>query len=161
MNWEAVAAVAELIGAIGVIGSLVYLGKQIKASSDTVDQNTKALISNRDISSNEFALAVNGPQIENAELAALTLKGHTQPHELSGVERYRYNLVLSTIFESHQTFFIQQGSGSVSPELWGYYSKVFDGLCQFPGVSEWWKHNRSRFDPSFAEYIDAKIRAEA
>ncbi len=57
MNWEAVAAVAELIGAIGVIASLVYLAKQIQANAENVNQNTRALISNRDISSMEFALS--------------------------------------------------------------------------------------------------------
>lgn len=31
VDWEAVGAIAELLAAIGVIGSLVYLAKQIKA----------------------------------------------------------------------------------------------------------------------------------
>lgn len=30
MNWEAIATIAELVGAIGVIASLVYLAVQIR-----------------------------------------------------------------------------------------------------------------------------------
>ena len=30
MNWDAIGAIAELLGAIGVIASLVYLGRQIR-----------------------------------------------------------------------------------------------------------------------------------
>jgi hypothetical protein len=157
MNWEAVGAVAELVGAIGVIASLVYLAKQIQASSENVSQNTQALISNRDISSMEFALANYGPQIENAELAALMLKGHSNPEDLSELERYRFNFVMAASFESHQTMFLQHGRSSVSPELWDYYSRQFDGFCRSPGVVHWWKHSRSRFDPAFAQYIDKKI----
>ena len=42
MNWEAIGAIAELIAAIGVIASLIYLAKQINANS-----NTRALLSDR------------------------------------------------------------------------------------------------------------------
>ena len=36
INWDAIAAVAEILAAIGVIGSLVYLAKQIRTNSDNV-----------------------------------------------------------------------------------------------------------------------------
>ncbi len=35
MNWDAIGAIAELLGAIGVIASLVYLARQMS-------QNTRA-----------------------------------------------------------------------------------------------------------------------
>jgi len=34
MNWEALGAVAELLGAIGVIATLVYLSAQIRHNND-------------------------------------------------------------------------------------------------------------------------------
>lgn len=157
MNWEAIGAVAELLGATGVIASLVYLGRQIQASSENVSQNTKALISNRDVSSMEFALSNYMPQVENAELAALMLKGHSRPDELTDVEQYRFGFMMAAAFESHQTMFLQHGANSVSPDLWSYYSRQFDGFCRTPGVARWWKASRGRFDAVFAEYIDQKI----
>ncbi len=36
MNWDAIGAIAELLGAIGVIGSLVYLATQIRQNTTTV-----------------------------------------------------------------------------------------------------------------------------
>jgi len=33
MNWDAVGAIAELLGAIGVIGSLIYVASQVRAST--------------------------------------------------------------------------------------------------------------------------------
>ena len=32
MNWDAIAAIAELLAALGVIGSLVYLAGQVRGS---------------------------------------------------------------------------------------------------------------------------------
>jgi hypothetical protein len=43
MNWEALGAIAELLGAIGVIGSLVYLGMQIRHSALQTELNTKTM----------------------------------------------------------------------------------------------------------------------
>ena len=33
MNWDSVGAIAELLGAIGVIGSLIYVASQVRAST--------------------------------------------------------------------------------------------------------------------------------
>ncbi len=43
MNWDAIGAIAELLGAIGVIASLVYLATQIRQSREQMSQNTQAL----------------------------------------------------------------------------------------------------------------------
>jgi hypothetical protein len=41
MNWDAIGAIAELLGAIGVIASLVYLATQIRQSREQMSQNTR------------------------------------------------------------------------------------------------------------------------
>ena len=43
MNWDAIGAIAELLGAVGVIASLVYLAGQIRHSREQMSQNTQAL----------------------------------------------------------------------------------------------------------------------
>lgn len=43
MNWDAIAAIAELTAAVGVIASLVYLATQIRHSRQQMVQNTKAV----------------------------------------------------------------------------------------------------------------------
>ncbi len=42
MNWDAIGAIAELLGAVGVIGSLVYLATQIRQSREQTAENTRA-----------------------------------------------------------------------------------------------------------------------
>ena len=157
MNWEAVGAVAELIGAFGVIVSLVYLAKQIKANSDNISQNTEALLSASDIGSNQLVLELYGPQASNGELAELTLKGHADFAALGAVEQYRYSMTLLSMFETHQTFFVQTRKGSARQETWDYYEKAFGRLCTFPGVVHWWRQSKESFNPDFVEYIDAKM----
>jgi hypothetical protein len=40
MNWDALGAIAETFGAIAVVASLVYLGRQVKHGSREVRANT-------------------------------------------------------------------------------------------------------------------------
>ena len=40
MNWEAASAIGEIVGAIGVMASLVYLAVQIRTNSEDVRDNT-------------------------------------------------------------------------------------------------------------------------
>ncbi len=42
MNWDAIGAIAELLGAVGVIASLIYLARQIGESREQMSQNTRA-----------------------------------------------------------------------------------------------------------------------
>ena len=43
MNWEAIGAVGELVAALGVIISLIYLGVQIRHSAQQTQINTKSI----------------------------------------------------------------------------------------------------------------------
>jgi hypothetical protein len=49
MNWEAIGAAAELLGAIGVIATLAYLAVQIRHSSDQLKKNTQSNVSTHDL----------------------------------------------------------------------------------------------------------------
>ena len=43
MNWEALGAISETLGALGVIVTLIYLAIQVKHSKHSVDANTASL----------------------------------------------------------------------------------------------------------------------
>jgi len=94
VNWEAIGAIAELVGATGVIIFLVYLAKQINANSDNVSQNTKVLLSNTDVASNQITNELYGWQINSSEVAELTLKGNASFQSLDSIEKYQYAMVL-------------------------------------------------------------------
>ena len=161
MNWDAIGATAEIIGAIGVILSLIYLAIQIRANSDNISQNTKAILANTEISSNDQILEIYKPQIESAEVAALARKGHAGIDELDDTERHRYSMLVRGIFETHQTYFVQQKRGTTGPEIWEFHSRSFDNFCTFPGIITWWEKHKATFDPEYAKYINAKIPCDS
>ena len=160
MNWEAVGAIAELVAALGVIVSLIYLAKQIGTNSENIAQNTKVLLSNTDMNSNQTILELYGSQTGNRELAELTLRGHLSPNALNAIEQYQYGFVLLSLFESHQTFYVQFQHGNARPEIWHYYEQRFSDVCALPGAIQWWRKNNTPFIPEFVNYVNAKIPAD-
>ena len=79
MNWEAIGAIGEVVGAFGVIATLGYLAFQIR-------QNTKQLtlneLASRVAVANASATALRVERrsaYESAELAELWLRGMSDP----------------------------------------------------------------------------------
>jgi hypothetical protein len=118
MNWEAIGAVAELAGALGVIVSLIYLAKQISMTNENVAQNTTALFNQGEHASIDGILKMNLPQVENKDVAELMLAAYSNYSALDEVDRYRFSTMLLTQFESHQTFFLQNYRDSAGPETY-------------------------------------------
>jgi hypothetical protein len=157
MNWEAIGAVAELAGALGVIVSLIYLAKQISMTNENVAQNTTALFNQGEHASIDGILKMNLPQVENKDVAELMLAAYSNYSALDEVDRYRFSTMLLTQFESHQTFFLQNYRDSAGPETWSYYSRVMDDYLKIPSVAGWWEQSRKNFDPGFVAYINEKL----
>lgn len=157
MNWDAIGAVAELAGALGVIVSLVYLAKQISVTNENVAQNTTTLFNQGEHASIDGILKMSLPVVENKDVAKLMFAAYSNFSALDEVDRYRFSTMLRMQFESHQTFFLQNYRDSAGPETWSYYSRVMDDYLKIPGVASWWERSRKNFDPGFVAYINEKL----
>ncbi|MBV1930234.1 MAG: hypothetical protein KUG71_00845 [Porticoccaceae bacterium] len=77
MNWDAIGAISEAVGALGVIITLIYLATQIRQNSRTMDQHTSAVATAAEIA----AADQNGRQYailaQDSELADIIYRGNT------------------------------------------------------------------------------------
>jgi hypothetical protein len=106
MNWDAIGAVAELLGAIAVFCTLAYLALQIKQSNkQSLDNATEALISN----SNNLRFSL----IENAEVADLFLKAEAG-ETLTASEYLRYRLLIGVSISIAWGLFERIENGTVN-----------------------------------------------
>ena len=90
MNWDALGAIAELLGAIAVFLTLVYLAHQIR-------QNTKAVRSTAVDASINTVMGVRSLIAQDAELADILLRGNADPDSLNPTEQVRHMVLLSNI----------------------------------------------------------------
>ena len=92
MNWEAIGAVAEAAGALGVLVSIVYLALQVK-------QNTEESRIARAQSLNTANADANALVANNPELSVIVRSGMIDFEALSKSDKFRF----STIFFSFMT----------------------------------------------------------
>lgn len=81
MNWEAVGAIGEVIGAIGVIVTLAYLAIQIRQNSAVVRSATRQAISTTQAEIG-YRLAEN-PELRSAALLYTNLESTVPETELA------------------------------------------------------------------------------
>jgi hypothetical protein len=84
LNWDAIGAIAEGIGAVGVIASLLYLAVQVRA-------NTRASAVDSKFRSAEMQNDFVDSLIETPELNDLWLRGLTKLDSLSESDYYRFS----------------------------------------------------------------------
>jgi hypothetical protein len=146
VNWEAVGAIAEFVGAIGVIASLFYLASQIRRNSASVEAATASSVSE---SSQQRLLAVaQSPEL--AEAIRKTLAGE----ELIGNEATLVEFYSRAMVRSIENTFIQYQRGLIGSDLWTGHESLLQTYLRAPEFSGWWATDRDSYDQRFRAIVD-------
>ena len=151
MNWDAVGAVGEVVGAVAVVTTLVYLSIQIR-------QNTKSeRASALDASITNFS-AIRQSTYGNPEVSALYLKGSESPATLNEEEAFRYRLLMHNIFLSFWHIFTQCRYADLHGEVWEVQKPSIMRVVCRPGGKWFWENHKVEFEASFREEIENIIK---
>ena len=157
MNWEAVGAIAELLGALGVIISLAYLATQIRQNTRQMGEHSRELrIAAIDAIASSFS-RFRDPLIRDPELAALWLRGLEDYHGLDDVERVRIGRLFQELFFAHQNVFARFQEGATSEASWLDQRASIANNLRSPGIRQWWAGSRSIYADEFEEVIEALL----
>jgi hypothetical protein len=147
MNWDAIGAVGESLGAVAVFVTLVYLSIQIR-------QNTKSeRASALDASITAFS-AIRESTYVNPELSALYMKGSKSPATLSEEEAFRYRLFMHNILLSFWHMFTQSRYGDLPVDIWEAQKPMIARVVSSPGGKWFWKRYKVEFEVTFREEIE-------
>ena len=153
MNWEAIGAIAEGVGAAGVIASLLYLAVQVRSS-------TRASAVEAKLRTAEMLHVFIDRLIRDPELNDIYLRGLGDIESLSKSDYYRFtNLALNSFWLFSANHF-QYRTGALSENDWFEPRAIMLYWLRRPGCRVWWKKlGRSSFGPEFREYVDSEIAA--
>jgi len=150
MNWEAIGAVGEVIGAIGVIATLGYLSVQIRHNTramraQSVAEVTKSLKS-------EIDLLAQGHDI-------LSVIIKTQAGEpLDPRELMILDLFMTQAIVSRQNEFLQHQQGLLDDEVLISMQHALVLLLSPPTARNWWVQEGSRMvSAKFARYVEGLL----
>lgn len=130
MSWDAVGAIAEMLAAIGVIISFIYLAAQIRHNTAQLSQNAESLKI-----AGVHALHAAGLQ-SRAQIASepdIYLKGLRDPSSLSPEQRLVFNLLIDNIIMDARLMYYQHREYAADPGLWALQAAQLLRLSRQPG----------------------------
>ena len=111
MNWEAAGAVGEIVGAVAVVATLVYLAKQMGLNTTAIHQTaTQSIVMGR---AEALRFIASDPEIN-----ALWWKGADNPDSLSEEEWQRFFMVVSSAVRPLELGYLNFEAGQMSEQLW-------------------------------------------
>lgn len=155
MNWDAIGAVAEALGALGVIASLIYVARQMAASTRASEVESK-------LASTQSYTEFLGKLVDSPELSELFIRGRKDLGALSPEEYIRFSNLALMSFASFSAGYFQLSRGMLSQEDWFENEAVIQFWLRGNGVRQWWKAvGRSFYSGAFAAYIESEAEKSA
>jgi len=151
MSWDAIGALAELLSAVGVIVSLLYLASQIRLSNRMAAVQAK-LDATRML--NDYVDSL----IRSPELNDLWRRGVANGDALSRDDYVRFSNMALKAFWYFSASHFQYRLGTLADDSWHEILAVMNFWTSGTGTRYWWHRNgRSMFGPEFVAFVDQQF----
>ncbi len=155
MSWDAVGAIAETLGALGVIASLIYLATQLRSNAVASAVEAK-------LATTRFLTDFNRDLINDPELYDLWDRGGGDLDSLERSEFVRFSNLNLNAFWFFSAGHFQKRVGKLENNDFYEMESIMKFWISRPGVGSWWsKYGRDRYNPEFVAYVDNLIREDA
>ncbi len=150
MNWEAVGAIGETLGAAGVIVTLGYLAFQIR-------QNTKANRAST-LQMNADYWLTYCTTLADDRFSALYAKGALGRDELDDGQFGQFFLLCRATFMGCENQHYQYRAGMLDEDAYrGYEATIREQITAFPGIRAMWQLVKHTYGSEFVTFLDVQI----
>jgi len=146
MNWDAISAIAQLVGSIAVVLSVLYLGVQVRQSTRVakVAAQDAAAAAVRDVT-NTF--------MESGEMARIWRAGLQNLSSLSPEDQARFFHATHQFLKALETIHFHHANGLMDEQLWLGWQELLRHYIAAPGISHYWSHRKEMFSERFRNHI--------
>jgi hypothetical protein len=151
LNWEMISAVGQMLGAIGVIISLIYFAAQIR------NQNKESQRAAMNVLIWHWS-DLNRTLVENSDLAALWLRALESFDELDGASKLRVGAHLGRFLRVSDSLYLGVLDGTLDKRLWRGYERTLADVAGYPGFQTWWATRKHWHTDEFCALINRHIQ---
>ena len=145
MNWEAIGAIGEILGAIAVVATLGYLAIQIRHSTAQARASmTKDLF----LATRTATLSI----AESPELGQImaSIRG-------TAVEQQRQDMFYQSFFRLYEVVVTMYNEGFVDKGIYDSYVATIRMFCGTDPFEAYWERNRDTFQTEFREFVQGQL----
>jgi hypothetical protein len=150
VNWEALGAVAELLGAAAVVLTLLYLARQMAAQRRALETTIRDSAFRQLQDFNNAAMC--DPTLGNLFQQGMASSDWSA---LSEDDRGRLVHAFFGFFKCYENMFLHRLEGTISEEAWMHNRSVLLLYASGEGGRNYWQKRRFIFDPRFIAMLEA------
>jgi hypothetical protein len=140
MNWEILAAVAQL-------AAVVYLAIQIR---EQTKERRQAAANALTVQWGDLVKALH----DSAEFSAIYLRGVQSFSGLDAVSKLRFSAFNNRFFKNFEAMYFSHRDGTLSPSLWGEIDRTMNDLIAYPGMRQWWETRKHWHSEEFGRVVE-------
>ena len=147
---QTLANIGEIIGAVTVVLSLIYLAVQIRQSTQAqrTENYSRAL---------DRLAAMQSSLSQDDEFSLMFSKGAFDASKLTPPERIRFTWSLYEAFGAFEFMFHASKTDAIPDEVWKRWSAAVAWWLTFPGVQAWWNARPIPFTDSFTSFVESSL----
>ena len=150
MNWEMLSAIGQLVAAMGVIISLMYLAVQIR------EQNKERRRAGINI------LTCSGATWSKRDRKAASLRrffcvGMRSFQDLDAPDKLSFSAFFTRYTRNCEGMFIYYRDGALEKALWDEVERTMTDYFAYAGVREWWATRKHWLTDEFRAVVEAII----
>ena len=151
MNWEALGAIGEIVGAAGVIGSLLYLAGQVRSNSrQDRHASAQAVLDKLNGLIGQLAFAPGAGDVWTRGLSGLSALNDDE-------ELVRFSSMLMQAFWAYEEVFHYRKAGVIEDWAWLHARAPIDQMMRTPGFQQWWKLRSDWFGEEFQAFLEERM----
>lgn len=152
MSWETAGVFAEVVAAIAVIVSLLYLAIQLK-------QNTELARAELEVQLGITWADMHDNMIQNPSLARTYDLAAKDWDALSEEDVRAYLWFVAKSFHILQGMFRQHQRGLLTDDVWAPYEAFITGVLQIEAVWGWWQSEGSLTSNEFKDHVEKLLQS--
>lgn len=145
MNWDAIGAIAESLGVIGVIVTVVYVAVQIRHNSQAVQGATEQALMTQEMAL--YALV--------AEHANIYRRGSERVDQLDADEYLVYEHLVAAQMSQLYSAYVQFQRGLIPQSVWDAYAADWPESLEQAGFQQAWQKIKHGYPNEFQHCLNA------
>jgi len=150
MNLQDFASIAEIVGGVAVVVSLIYVGLQVNDSASAI----------RSAAASDATEAMQSWYLEmasNRQASDIWFNAMTSQEPLPTHDEFQFMLSMHAIILGMQNSYLLSKEGTLDAEFREAVTTAIVAVKDLPGMGRFWRQRRGLFHAGFAEYVDTLL----
>ncbi len=144
-------AIAEIISAVAVVISLIYVGFEIRSSTRESEADIQAELLS-------YTARRRYVVIESSDLSSLLARGYADPTQLSPDETLRFQSYIELLYVAWERAYMTRAAGVLSDELFDEWNDWFISVAEQTPAFVWpMVRDSQAWLPDFVQHVNKSL----